>query len=100
MQPLRLKLDFLHGHDRIDTVFCGWYQTFIRTRRGKIYESVLNSERKKKKVIEEKEVELSDEERKASDEPFKYRNKKRKRTEDYSLNEDKRRKEHHKRFEE
>ncbi len=48
-QPLRLKLDFLTATDRIDSVFCGWFQTFIRTHRGKIYHSTVGTERKKKK---------------------------------------------------
>lgn len=95
---MRLRMDFLKGNDRIDTVFCGWYQTYVRTHRGKIYESVLNCERKKKKLVEEKGLELSDEERKEVEEPFKYKNKKRKKTEDYQPGEDKKKKEHHKRF--
>lgn len=91
-------MDFLPDSDRIDTVFCGWHQTFIRTRRGKIYQSVLSSERKKKKAAEEKDCELSEEEPREPEEPFRYRNRRRKRGEEQP-NEEKRRREHHKRFE-
>jgi hypothetical protein len=45
-------MDFLQENDRIDSVFCGWYQTFIRTHRGKIYHSAITTEKKKKKSIE------------------------------------------------
>jgi hypothetical protein len=53
-------MDFLKENDRIDTVFCGWHQTFIRTHRGKIYQSTITTEKKKKKTVEEKEVHFSD----------------------------------------
>lgn len=53
-------MDFLKGNDRIDTIFCGWYQTFIRTHRGKIYHSTITTEKKKKKIAEEKDIQFSD----------------------------------------
>lgn len=43
MNPHRLKMDFLKDKDRIDTIFCGWYQTYIRTHRGKIYQTTINT---------------------------------------------------------
>ena len=54
-QPQRIKMDFMESNDRIDRVFCGWSQSFIRTHRGKIYCSVMASERKKKKPVEGRE---------------------------------------------
>jgi hypothetical protein len=108
-QPLRLKLDFLTAADRVDSVFCGWFQTFIRTHRGKIYQSTLTTERKKKKPQEEKEIRFSDEEaegegkeeREGKEEAFRYKNKRRKKTEDFQQPlAEKKNKNHHKRYEE
>jgi hypothetical protein len=48
-------LDFLQGKDRVDSIFCGWQQTYIRTHRGRIYSTLITSERKKKKATEEKD---------------------------------------------
>ena len=60
-QPYKLKLDFIAEGDRVDRVFCGWYHTYIRTRRGHIFQTTFTTQRKKKKQ-EEKEVVLSDQE--------------------------------------
>jgi hypothetical protein len=101
-QPLRLKMDFLKENDRIEDIFCGWFQTFIRTHRGKIYQTTVNTEKRKKKVVEEKDLELSDDEevKKESEEAFKYKNKRRKKTEEfYGTKEERKNREHHKRYE-
>lgn len=99
-QPLRLKLDFLAGSDRVDSVFCGWFQTFIRTHRGKIYHSTITTERKKKKLQEEKEIRFSDEEGETKEEAFRYKNKRRKKTEDYQQQPlpEKKNRNHHKKY--
>ena len=47
-------MDFITNNERIDRVFCGWFQTFVRTHKGKIYSTIRASERKKKKIVEEK----------------------------------------------
>lgn len=95
-------MDFLEDKDRIDRTFCGWYQTFVRTQKGKIYSTVIGSEKKKKKGAEEKD-EKETEEGVWSDEELKREientskfknNKKRKFTEDYK----EKVKGHHKKF--
>ncbi len=50
-QPHRIKMNFLKENDKVDSIFCGWFQTYIRTHRGKIYETCFTSERKKKKTV-------------------------------------------------
>jgi hypothetical protein len=75
-------MDFLKENDKVDSIFCGWFQTYIRTHRGNIYETCFTSERKKKKVAEEKLIFSDEEEAKKDEEGFKYKKQKRKRTED------------------
>jgi hypothetical protein len=94
-------MDFLPPSESIDRVFCGWFQTFIRTKKGKIYSTIRNSERKKKKAVEEKEAELvfSEDEESKREEGARFKSRRRKNTEDYR-GEDHRRQKGQKRFEE
>jgi hypothetical protein len=47
-KPRKIRFECLKEEEYISTIFCGWFTTFVRTQKGRIYGTVTKKEKWKR----------------------------------------------------